>query len=139
MADESAFQALYPGKGLKYFFEEDERFVIDGKTYVFSRAWGERTLEAAENVRQLLNNAEEVCWEETSSDLPIEVNYQGYIIRRREGGAIDIERDGRQVVPVIVTLKELATQLGVSTEYSSGKEANTQRLGSRVMAAIQGL
>lgn len=139
VADESAFQALYPGKGLKYFLEEAERFFIGDRTYVFSRAWGERTLEAAENVRRLLNNADEVSWEETSSDIPTEVNYQGYTIRRSEGGAIDIERDGRQVFPVIATLKALASQLGVSTGYSFGKEANTQRLGSRVMVAIQGL
>lgn len=139
VADEGAFRALHPRKNLRYFFEQYERFFIDEKTYVFSRAWGDRTLEAAENVRQLLDNADEVRWEETSSDMPTEVRYQGYTIRRSESGAIEIERDGQQVSPVIATLKELASQLGVSTEYSSGNGVNTQRLGSRVIAAIDGL
>jgi hypothetical protein len=135
VADENKFQELYPGKNLRYFFGDDERFLIDGKTYVLNRAWGDQTLVAAENVRQLLNNADEVSWDPTS-ELPNEVSYVGYTIRRRENGAIEVERDGRQVSPVIAVLRELAPQLSVATEHASGREVNTQQLGARVMHAV---
>ncbi|KAK42697.1 hypothetical protein BG58_39445 [Caballeronia jiangsuensis] len=137
-ADESAFQALYPGKELRYFFGDDERFLIEGRTYVFSRAWGARTLVAAEKVKELLNNADEVSWE-AALTIPDEVSYEGYIIKRRESGAIDIERDGRSVSPVIGTLRELASRLDVPIDYETGSALNTQQLGIRVIAAIQAL
>ncbi|SAK86078.1 hypothetical protein AWB76_06009 [Caballeronia temeraria] len=138
VADENKFQELLPGKNLRYFFADDERFLINGKTYVLNRAWGDQSLVAAENVRQLLNNADEVSWEPTS-EVPDEVTYEGYTIRRREKGAIDIECDGRQISPVIATLRELAPQLGVATEHASGRDVNTQQLGARVMQAINSL
>ncbi|WP_430226939.1 hypothetical protein [Paraburkholderia tropica] len=135
-ADESAFQALYPGKKLRYFFAPDELFLLDGKTYVLSRAWADRTLEAAENVRQLLNNADEVTWE-PASEVANEETYQGYTIRRRESNAIEVERDGQQIYPVIATLRELASQLSVATVNDAGNPLNTRQLGARVIAAIQ--
>jgi hypothetical protein len=136
VADESDFHKLYPGKNLRYFFADDERFLLNGKTYVLNRMWGDQTLDAAENVRQLLNNADEVSWESTA-DLPGEVTYEGLTIRRRDNGAIEIERHGKPVTPVIAALRELAPKLSVATEYASGREVNTQQLGVRVMQAIK--
>ncbi|MGF6871447.1 hypothetical protein [Paraburkholderia sp. MM5477-R1] len=137
-ADESAFQTLYPGKKLRYFFAPDEMFLLDGTTFVLSRAWADRTLEAAEKVRQLLNNTDEVTWEPTT-EVADEETYQGYTIRRRESNAIEIERDGQQVYPVIATLRELALQLSVATVNDAGNPLNTRQLGARVITAIQSL
>lgn len=135
-ADESTFQALYPGKKLRYFFSPDEMFFLGGTTYALSRAWADRTLEAAEKVRALLKNPQEVTWE-AKSEVADEGTYQGYLIRRRQSNAIEIERDGRPVLPVIATLRELASQLSVTTLNDAGNPLNTRQLGASVLAAIQ--
>ncbi|CAG9234322.1 conserved hypothetical protein [Paraburkholderia tropica] len=135
-ADEGAFQALFPGKKLRYFFAPDEMFYIDGSTYALSRAWTERTLEAADKVKHLLENPSEVSWRPTSA-IEVEETYKGYVIRKRESDAIEIERDGQQVYPVIATLRELASELNVATHNDAGNPLNTRLLGARVIAAIQ--
>lgn len=138
-ADEAAFQALFPGKKLRYFFGPDEMFFLDGTTYVLSRAWADRTLEAAEKIRQLLRNPGEVSWEPASSAAgeDEEETYDGYVIRRLASGVIELERDGQPVSPAKPVLQKLAQQLAISTLYESGTEANTQQLGKRIIAAIQ--
>ncbi|MCA7921204.1 hypothetical protein LGM35_01825 [Burkholderia cenocepacia] len=138
-ADEAAFQALFPGKKLRYFFGADEMFFLNGTTYVLSRAWADRTLEAADKVKQLLRNPEEVFWERTSStgEQEAEEFYDGYVIRRLASGVIELERDGLTVSPARPVLHKLAEQLGISTQYESGTEANTQQLGKRIISALQ--
>lgn len=132
---EGEFRALYPNRDLKFFFDDGDKFMINGKTYVFASNWGEHTLRAANIVKSLLRDPNDVCWEQ-AKDLPKEVVYEGYLVRRRENGAIEVEHGGRQVTPVIGTLRELAAELGVSTKYPSGTELNTQNLGVAVMTAI---
>ncbi|VVE57465.1 hypothetical protein [Pandoraea anhela] len=136
--DEDAFQAEVPGKRLRYFFGPGELFFLDGKTYALSRAWADRTLEAAEKIKGLLRNSESVTWEPASSyGMDEEQAYEGYVIRRLASGAIELERDGQIVSPARPILRKLAQQLGVSTLYESGTEANTQQLGKRVIVALQ--
>jgi len=138
-ADEPAFQALFPGKKLRYFFGPEEMFFLNGKTYVLSRAWGDRTLEAAEKVKNLLRNSEEASWEPVSSsgrDEEEEI-YNGYVIRRLASGVIELEKDGQIVTPARPVLRTLAQQMDISVLYESGTEANTQQLGKRIIAALQ--
>lgn len=138
-ADEAAFQEMFPGKRLRYFFGEDEMFFLDGTTYVLSRAWADRTLEAAEKVKHLLRNPEDVLWEPASSagGEDEEETYNGYTIRRLATGAIELEQNGHAIATVKPALLKLAEELGVSTVYESGTEANTQQLGKRIIAALR--
>ncbi|MGF6739595.1 hypothetical protein [Paraburkholderia atlantica] len=137
-ANEMTFQSLFPGKKLRYFFGPDEIFFFDGTTFVLSRAWGDRTLEAAELVKQLLRSPGEVSWESTSSGgEEEEETYDGYVIRRLASGVIQLERDGQVVSPAMPVLRKLAQQLDISTAYGSGTEANTQQLGKRIINALQ--
>ncbi len=137
-ANEATFQALFPGKKLRYFFGPDEIFFLDGTTYVLSRAWGPRTLEAAELVKKLLRNSDEVSWEPTSSEgEEEEESFDGYVIRRLASGVIQVERDGQLVQPAMPVLRQLAQKLDISTAYDSGTEANTQQLGKRIINALQ--
>ncbi len=137
-ASESEFRALYPNRDLKFFLDDSDKFIVNGKTYVFASNWGEHTLRAANIVKGLLRDPNDVCWEQ-AKDLPKEVVYEGYVIRRQENGAIEVEHDGRQLTPVIGVLKELAAELSVSTRYASGAELNTQNLGVAVMTAINSM
>lgn len=137
-ASEATFQALFPGKKLRYFFGADDAFFLNETTYVLSRAWGDRTIEAAELVKQLLRSPNETSWEPTFSDgEEEEATYDGYVIRRLANGVIQLERDGRVISPAMPVLRKLAEQLDVSTAYESGTEANTQQLGKRIISAIQ--
>jgi hypothetical protein len=138
-ADEAAFQAMFPGKKLRYFFGEDEMFFLDGTTYVLTRAWADRTLEAAEKVKQLLRNPNEASWEPASSGgrEEEEETYNGYTIRRLATGVIELERDGQVVAPARPVLLKLAEELGISTSYETGTGANTQQLGKRIIATLQ--
>jgi hypothetical protein len=137
-ADENAFQAMYPGKKLRYFLAPEELFFVDGMTYALSRAWSGRTLEAAEKVKLLLSHPESVMWEPTSA-VADEATYEGYVIRRRESNAIEIERDGQQVTPAKPVLRTLAAQLNVPLQNGAGNPLNTQQLGARVISAIHSL
>lgn len=137
-ANETTFQALFPGRKLRYFFGADEMFFIHETTYVLSRAWGDRTLECAELVKQLLPNPDKVSWESASSGGDEEEEtYDGYVIRRLASGVIELERDGQAVSPAMPVLRKLAQQLDISTAYESGTEANTQQLGKRIINALQ--
>ena len=137
-ADKGAFQAMYPGKKLRYFLASDELFFVEGTTYALSRVWSGRTLEAAEKVKQLLSHPGSVVWEPTSA-VTDEATYEGYVIRRRESDAIEIERDGEQVNPVIPLLRTLAVQLNVPVQNDAGNPLNTRQLGARVISAIHSL
>lgn len=137
-ADEGAFRALYPKRDLKFFFNDKDRFFVNGKTYVFASNWGAHTLRGAKIVRSFLPHPNDVHWEQII-DAPHEVVYEGYIVRRRDSGSIEIERNGQLITPVIGILRKLANELGVSTKYGSGAESNTQNLGLSVMTAINSL
>jgi hypothetical protein len=130
---------MFPGKKLRYFFGEDEMFFLDGTTYVLTRAWADRTLEAAEKVKQLLRNPNEASWEPASSGgrEEEEETYNGYTIRRLATGVIELERDGQVVAPARPVLLKLAEELGISTSYETGTGANTQQLGKRIIATLQ--
>jgi len=62
-----------------------------------------------------------------------------HVIRRRDTGTIEVERDGVLQLPAKPALRELAAELGVSLQNSSGKPLNTRSLGASVMAAIRAL
>lgn len=136
--DENAFRALFPNRELKYFFDDRDRFLLDGRTYVFASNWGTHTLRGAAIVRNLLENPSIVHWEQVD-DVPVEVKHDDYVIRRRDGGVIEVERGGKMLTPVIGVLREIAKELGVQTVYQSGTDKNTQNLGVSVMRAINAL
>jgi hypothetical protein len=137
LADESAFRARYPKDPLKFFFDDKDRFVVDGKTYVFASDWGVHTIRAAQNIKSLMPNQSDVVWQECIQDMH-EVRHKEYLVRQR-GKAIEVERDGVPVTSAVDALRDLAHRLGVKTTYNSNEPANTQNLGARVIAAIKSL
>ncbi|WP_343741658.1 hypothetical protein [Herbaspirillum huttiense] len=52
--NQTQFLQEFKGKKLRYFTADNELFGIDGKTYALSKMWGERTLEAIDNLVALL-------------------------------------------------------------------------------------
>ncbi len=134
--DEAQFRESFGGKKLRYFTEDDELFHIDGRTYALSKMWGERTLEAVGNLVGRMPQPGRITFTPTSG-VADEVAYGNHVIRRRESGAIDVEKDGVQVIPVMPVLRELATRLQVPLSNSSGNNLNTRQLGQAVMDAIR--
>ena len=102
------FQTPFPGKKLRYFLSDDELFFLNDATYVLSQVWGDTTLEAAQLVKKLLRNADEVSWESASSvEDGEEETYDGYVIRRLSSGVIELGKDGEAVSPALPVLGQL--------------------------------
>ena len=133
--DEAQFKEALGDKQLRYFTADDELFHVDGRTYALSKMWGERTLEAIGNLLGRMPRPERIRYAPTSV-VADEVPYGNLVLRRRENGAIDVEKDGVQVVPVMPVLRELAGRLQVPHLNGSGNTLNTRQLGKAVMDAI---
>jgi hypothetical protein len=67
------------------------------------------------------------------------VTFQGYTISELETGTIEVERDGKQVVPAKPKLRELAQSLNVSLLNSNGNPLNTRQLGSQIIRSVREL
>ncbi|MDP9650916.1 hypothetical protein [Paraburkholderia caledonica] len=124
------------GKKLRYFTEDDELFHSAGRTYALSKMWGERTLEAIGSLLGRMPHSEFVTYAPTSG-IADEITYGHHVIRRRESGAIEVEKDGVPVVPVMPALRELATRLQVQHLNGSGNALNTRQLGKAVIEAVR--
>ena len=61
------------------------------------------------------------------------------MVRRRESGAIEVERDGQLVQPVRPLLREIAAKLKVTSKNGMGNDLNTRQLGAKVIETIQEL
>jgi hypothetical protein len=68
-----------------------------------------------------------------------EASYQGYTVRELETGSIEVERDGKVLVPVKPELRELARRLNVGLLNDHGGALNTRRLGGRIIRSVQEL
>jgi hypothetical protein len=134
--DETGFQAAFEGKPMsRYFTADEDLFHVAGKTYGFSNQWGTRTLEAVANIAALMPAGAEISYFPTTAVVE-EVSYGGYLVRQRESGTIEVERDGIPVEPVKPALRELAEKLGVMQHNGRGNDLNTRQLGAQVMRAI---
>jgi hypothetical protein len=136
--DEVAFQARFHGKQLRCFTADDELFHVDEKTYAFTKQWGERTLQAIKNIIDLMPSGDQISFSPASS-LVDEVAYGEHVVRQRESGAIEVERDGLPVQPVKPLLREFAMQLSVPLHNANGNESNTRQLGAQIIKAIRSL
>lgn len=134
--DGAQLTEAFGGKKLRYFTDDSELFHITGKTYALSKMWGERTLEAVDNLLNRLPNSEMISYV-PSSGVVDEVVYGNHVLRRRESGTIDVEKDGVPVAPVMPVLRELAARLEVRQCNGSGGALNTRQLGKAVMDAIR--
>ncbi len=65
-----------------------------------------------------------------------EAKMGSYVIRESESGAIEVERDGKPVIPAKAALRDLAGQLFLGLLNGSGNPYNTRQLGSLVIKAI---
>ncbi|CAM8819894.1 hypothetical protein [Burkholderia pseudomallei] len=135
---EAEFNEAFGGKRLRNFTADDELFHVDGKTYALTTQWGARTLQAIENILRHMPRAEDVHYSPTSS-VEDEVSYGEHVIRRRENGTIEIEKDGKLLQPAMPVLREFAMKLQVPLQNGSGNSLNTRSLGVAVMDAIRAL
>jgi len=134
--NEAQFKDALGSKNLRYFTEDDELFRMNGRTYALSKMWGERTLEAVGNLIGRMPHPESITYT-PASGVADEVTYGNHVLRRRESGAIEVERDGVPVAPVMAVLRELAARLEVSQLNGSGNALNTRQLGKAVIDAIR--
>lgn len=67
-----------------------------------------------------------------------EVEFNGHVIRELETGSIEVELDGKLVIPVKPLLRRFAKALNISLLNSNGGNLNTRQLGSQVIKAISG-
>jgi hypothetical protein len=136
--NEAGFLSIFGNKTIRCFASDGELFHINGKTYAFSNQWGARTLKAVDNILARLPQSNAISYAPTS-EATIEVSYLNYILRRRANGAIEVEKAGVLVDPVMPVLRQLASELEVQQLNSSGNQLNTRQLGSLVMEALEGL
>ncbi|WP_234192066.1 hypothetical protein [Pseudacidovorax sp. NFM-22] len=119
----------------RYFMGEGELFFKDGRTYAISNQWGHRTHEALDAIVALLPPGEEVSYEPVVG-AELEAEIRGFVIRRLPSGTIEVERDGVVIEPARPVLRQLASELGVSTVNGQGKDLNTRQLGAKILKAI---
>lgn len=68
-----------------------------------------------------------------------EVLFQGFIIRELETGTIEIEKNGKLIIPVKPMLRELAIQLHLNLLNGNGNAFNTRQLGSLIIKSVHEL
>lgn len=135
--NEEEFLASFPNKSLdRYFTADVDLFHFRGTTYALSNQWGPRTLEAVEGILELIPDNASF---EVSATTPVcdEITYEEFLIRQREDGTIELERDGQPVQPARPTLRQLAIRLSVPHLYETGTEMNTRQLGAQLIRAIR--
>lgn len=134
--DGDGLRTALGGKPLdRYYNATDDMFHVDGKTYAFSTQWGARTIEAIENILALMPAGQPLEFMPTTAVVD-EVSYDGYLIRQRQNGSIEMESNGESVQPVKPILRELASRLNVPTRNENGNDMNTRQLGARIIRAI---
>nr|WP_315212519.1 hypothetical protein [uncultured Duganella sp.] len=136
--DKGGFLKSFESKKIRYFTADDELFYIDNKTYALSNQWGHRALEAAGNILLCLPQPDGISYAPTS-EATAEINYSNYVLRRRANGAIEVEKAGIQIVPVMPVLRELADKLSIQQVNRSGNPLNTRQLGLLIMEALQAI
>lgn len=138
--NEQQFLAAFPaGKAPdRYYTADDDLFHVGGATYAFVTQWGQRTLDAVQNVAALLPERAAIQWAPTTP-VAEAVAHEDYVIRQRESGTIEVERLGALVHPVMPVLRELATQLNVAQQNGQGNDLNTRQLGAQVIKAVKAL
>lgn len=134
--DEAGFESAVGGERSRYFTADDELFHVDGKTFALTNQWGARTLQAVDAILSRMPHADMVQYDATSG-VADEVSYGAYVVRRRDTGTIEVERDGVSQLPAMSALRELAEELNVTLQNGNGKPLNTRALGTSVMAAIR--
>jgi len=122
----------------RYYLADEDLFHAEGKTHAFSNQWGSRTLEAIRNIQALMPEGPAIEYAPTTPVVE-EVSYGEYLIRKRESGTVELERNGQGVQPVKPVLRELAIKLGVVLHNGRGSELNTRQLGAQVMRAAAAL
>lgn len=137
--DEQAFQAACGGKSLaRYYTVGQDLFHVDGKTYAFTTQWGSRTLAAIGNIMSLMPEGATINYSPTT-EVVDEVSYGEHVIRQRENGTIEIERNGMPVQPVKPVLRELALKLKLVQQNGRGNDLNTRQLGAQLIRAVRSL
>lgn len=68
-----------------------------------------------------------------------EVSFQDHIIRELETGTIEVERDGKLVIPTKPALRELAIPLNIALVNSTGNTLTTRQLGSQIIKSVREL
>lgn len=65
-----------------------------------------------------------------------EARYQNYLVRRLEGGSIEVEVDDKLKLPAKPHLRDLATKIGVSHTNANGNPHGTRQLGYNIIRKI---
>ena len=136
--DDDGLRIALGGKPLdRYYDAGDDLFHVGGKTYALSTQWGARTIEAIEKVLALMPGPPLEFMPTTA--IVDEVSYEGYLVRQRQNGSIELESNGDPVQPVKPILRELASRLNVPTRNANGNDMNTRQLGAQIIRAISSL
>jgi len=134
--DATEFEAAAGQSSSGYFVHDSTLFHIDGKTYALTKRWGDRLIEAVNNVAGLLPDEVQLSYSTTSSaNEPVKVTFAGYEIVREANTTINVFQNGQPVVPAKPVLRSLAQALGISELNGVGKPMNTRQLGARVIDA----
>ena len=137
--NEEQLCAASRGKSLDRFYTgQADLFHVGEKTYAFSNQWGSRTLEATESILALMPEGAAIHYSPTTRVVQ-EVSYCEYVIRQRENGTIELQRNGTVVQPVKPALRELANRLNVVSQNGKANDINTRQLGAQVIRAIVAL
>lgn len=64
------------------------------------------------------------------------VVYEGFTIRELENGTIEVEKEGKLILPAKPTLRDLAVRLNLSILNSNGNPLNTRSLGSLIINTV---
>jgi hypothetical protein len=65
-----------------------------------------------------------------------EITFDGYTVRALESGTIQVERDGKLMIPSKPVLRDLARRLNVGTLNRNGNPLNTRQLGSLIISKV---
>lgn len=66
-----------------------------------------------------------------------EITFRDRIVRELESGSIEVEFNGKLVVPVKPVLRDLAGALNIGLLNDNGNFLNTRQLGSQIIKAVQ--
>lgn len=135
--DSLTFRSVCGERSLaRYYSADEDLFHVNGKTYAFSTQWGSRTLEAVDNITRVIPAGASITHSPTTKVVE-EVTFGEHVIRQRENGSIEVERNGESIQPVKPVLRELASALKVGLNNPRGNDLNTQQLGALVLRAIK--
>lgn len=135
--DEEAFlqMALQGRPTDRYYTTDEELLHFAEKTYALSNQWGLKTLDAVASILEVTPPGDLIQYAPTT----VEVSYGAYLIRRVDGGSIQVEHNGKLVTLAMPVLRQLAVELKVSQQNGRGNNLNTQQLGTAVIRAVQAL